>query len=527
MLAKTFRRATFELTSTMGLRAFALALGVLCFTPTTALAWKYHEHFEIGRESYRCACYWLLSEAKVETGDAASCPLTSGPDDDSIKPEEPLDEIAKALLTTIACPQSALSIAFDRYGQATALANDHLAAPADLESLEGQRDTVSFVTYALRAVEDGDHFHPRAPLMWQQHHLEALDLAEWANQTLIRPAIGRVSIDARTRKDFAKILYENAFGDHFIQDSFAAGHMGMNRGATRPTAANNFHDRQNYTGRVVRDGIGHIWRTHGDSKLHWPLSGKTEVLRAATYSVYDTLRAFVVGHRDGGIGRRVTELLPVAYCLGNACEEVERIARSTGTQGADRPALLDTPSTNWVGLQLTHTAASVIGAPGIEYRHALGERGFLRNQINVVTSFPIGSTFAFRFDVGFGVITPALRPSEATSIYVRGGLVVPLHAAYGSALTFDLALGLLNETCVDACQQAAAREGDDERGIFGGYLGPRMNLELGRIALLQAFVEPFYAADYGGNAFWGLGFGVVLSKGTKVSTPELFPGPPL
>jgi hypothetical protein len=521
---------SFAVRSARMVLASGLASLLTWLVPPSARAWDYHEHFEIGRESYRCACAWLWAESdptRALPHVLAECPLATNQSSKYLQDEKALETTAKSLVDDLVCAPEAVDAYIERYGQATALAGDHLAGPADFESLEGQRDTVSFVTYALRAVEDADHFHPIAPLKWRDEHLNALDLAETANRHLRARSVGTIAVDSEAHRDLFHVLYLNAFGDHFIQDSFVAGHMAMNRAATRPTAAQNYHDRINYKGRVVRDGAGHIWRTHGDGKLHWPHSGKSEVLRASALSVYDTLRAFVTGRRSAAISLHVAELLPVEYCEGEGCDEVERSARSSGTQGADQPLLRSAPNTRWVGLMLAHTSAKVTGAPGIEYRHAIGERGFLRNQLSAVTSFPIGSSFAFRLDLAFGVITPALRPSEATSLYLRAGPVIPLHASYGSALTFDLALGLFDETCVDACRQAAKKFGASEKGSVGIYLGPHMNFEVGRILMLQAFVEPFYAADYAGRWFAGLGFGVMLSKGTKVIAPTLFPGPPL
>jgi hypothetical protein len=64
--------------------------------------------------------------------------------------------------------------------------------------------------------------------------------------------------------------YENAFADHYLQDSYASGHMGFNRRASSAAAAKVFHDYWNRRGRVVSNRAGARWLAYGDGRLGGP-----------------------------------------------------------------------------------------------------------------------------------------------------------------------------------------------------------------------------------------------------------------
>jgi hypothetical protein len=517
-------------------RSITAMLLILAFGEARqASAWKYHEHTAVGRESYRCACLWLLEDIGARTSENGVCPLTvidGATGRPVLNDGQKKNELTKSLIRDVMCTPTQLDTLVERYGQATALAGDHLGDPKEFEYIDGQRNTVSIVVYALRALSDGDHFHPRSPLLWSEWHLEALRAARSARAIVKakQRATGAEAPDDLTnaseplRQLFFRMLYVNAFGDHFLQDAFAAGHMGSNRGATRPTAAQVFHDKHNRLGRVVRDARGCVWLTHGDGQLHWFHSGRDELLAAAAFSVYDALYTFATGLAEPQLTEAVRERLPTSYCSASAADCRAQLPKRRRTCAQSR----EHGSASWRPLAAMHNPAMVKFAPGVEYRHAFDfqDGGYLRNQFNLVASFPISTAYGVRVEVAAGVITPALRPSSATSLYTRGGLVVPIHADYGSALSIDLALGGFNEVCIDQCALAPGVVlADYDRGLAGAFLGPRVNLEIGRIILIQGFVEPFLGADYGGRGAAGLGLGVTLSKGSVVNEPTLFPGP--
>ena len=98
---------------------------------------------------------------------------------------------------------------------------------------------------------------------------------------------------------FEEAIYDSAFGDHFLQDSFASGHMGFNRPASSAAAAKVFHDEWNRRGRTVSNRRGEVWKTYGDGRLETEnREGRMHLLAAATESVYAVLAAFVLGEYD-------------------------------------------------------------------------------------------------------------------------------------------------------------------------------------------------------------------------------------
>ena len=107
-------------------------------------------------------------------------------------------------------------------------------------------------------------------------------------------------------------IFESAFADHYLQDSFAAGHMGFNRAASSAAAAKSFHDAWNARGRVATDRAGHRWVTFGDGRLDDPANeeGRRHLIEAATLSVRGVLTAFVLGARVPADEIAVWQILP-------------------------------------------------------------------------------------------------------------------------------------------------------------------------------------------------------------------------
>jgi hypothetical protein len=175
------------------------------------------------------------------------------------------------------------------YGDATAIAGDYVGHPSELLSATGAWRFSSRKHYFLLALENSTHFNPTANQTWRDYHQDALDRA-----------LAAAAIDGLPLLEvWAQALRENAFADHMLHDSFAAGHMGFNRRASSAAAAKRFHDFWNERGRMVKDRRGESWRTYGDGRLGDPANeaGRRHVLEAATRSVRDLLLTFVFGHR--------------------------------------------------------------------------------------------------------------------------------------------------------------------------------------------------------------------------------------
>jgi hypothetical protein len=244
-----------------GVVAAAVALA-----PATAVGWATTEHQQIGRLAYAQAC--------VEITSAAAATKASVP--------------GVATRLEIACGRNSATMA-DIYGDATAIAGDFLGDPSEFLSQSGAWRFTSQKSYYLLALENSAHFNPMSTQSWGEYHGKAIDEA----------LAGAHGDGLETIRRFQLALQESAFADHFLQDSFAAGHMGFNRTASSAAASKSFHDTWNKRGRIVSDRNGDRWVTYGDGRLNRPEneSAKRHVQDAATMSVRNVLRAFVLGQR--------------------------------------------------------------------------------------------------------------------------------------------------------------------------------------------------------------------------------------
>jgi hypothetical protein len=243
-----------------------LAVAGVLLAPATAAGWGTLEHQQIGQTAYEQAC------ADIATAVAAQKPAPPG--------------VGTRL--EIACGRNMATVA-DIYGDATAIAGDFLGDPSEFMSQAGAWRFKSNKSYYLLALENSDHFNPMSTQSWADYHEKAIGEA----------LAGARSEGLETVRRFQLALQESAFADHFLQDSFAAGHMGFNRTASSAAASKSFHDAWNARGRVVTDRNGDRWVTFGDGRLNEPANedGRRHVQAAATMSVRNVLRAFVLGAR--------------------------------------------------------------------------------------------------------------------------------------------------------------------------------------------------------------------------------------
>ena len=188
------------------------------------------------------------------------------------------------------------------YGDATAIAGDFLGHPSEFLSHAGAWRFHSNKSYYLLALENSAHFNPTSTRSWAEYHQQAIAYA----------LVGAAGQGLTTVEQFQLALFESAFADHYLQDSFAAGHMGFNRAASSAAAAKSFHDAWNARGRVATDRAGDRWVTFGDSRLDDPANaeGRRHVLEAATLSIRGVLTAFVLGARVPDDEIAVWQLLP-------------------------------------------------------------------------------------------------------------------------------------------------------------------------------------------------------------------------
>ena len=320
--AQVARRAR----SGRGLPALSAFLTSLAFVAplawaSRAQAWASVEHQEIGRGSYLRAC-----------ADLTATVASHG------KPEAP-EAGVKARFERV-CGAN-LPVLAKLYGDATAIAGDFLGHPSEFLSQSGAWRFHSKKSYYLLALENSAHFNPTSTRSWAEYHQQAIAYA----------LAGAAGEGLTSVEQFQLALFESAFADHYLQDSFAAGHMGFNRAASSAAAAKSFHDAWNARGRVATDRAGHRWVTFGDGRLDNPANeeGRRHVMEAATLSVRGVLTAFVLGARVPEDEIAVWQILPFTI---EAPELLADVAEVFVKEGPERATQTKTDD-ELVPLQLT------------------------------------------------------------------------------------------------------------------------------------------------------------------------------
>jgi len=433
------------------LGVLALAGSMLAW-PRPAPAWDYVEHLALGTEAYRAACEHLRAELSGDPGPSA--------------------EVATRL--EIACDN--LDIVSELYGQATALAGDRFERPEDFLSTSAGWKAASRKQYLGLALANSTHFHPYAPREWRRYHAEAMAHALAASHTR-----GLDAVDGLQRA-----LYENAFADHFLADSFSAGHMGFNRSASSVAASLAYHDAWNRKGRVVRNRRGESWRTYGDGRLDATgnADGRAHVLQASTLSIEGLLRAFVTGKRDSGHELDIWRALPFVIEAPELPSLTDRMLGSDHG-GSDLHPL---GAINWPARKDRVIDLRTLVSGPID-----GGSPIVATLIGFHVSLPLVST---RIHLGLGAAVP--HGPRDFHFAADIGLTSHLGLTNDGVLDHQLGLGALWEARTDGISGS----------LWGGYL---LNVELGR-NLVQLQVGPALLAPEREIGFAAaIGFARVLS----------------
>jgi hypothetical protein len=343
----------------------ALAALAWLILEAPAFGWTTPEHQEIGRDAYTGACAQLRGTVASL---AARDPTVAAR----------LERVCGANLPVLA----------RLYGDGTAIAGDFLGHPSEFLSQTGAWRFSSKKHYWLLALENSQHFNPTSTRAWAEYHQQAV---AYALAAAAAPGVASV-------QQLELALFENAFADHYLQDSFAAGHMGFNRAASSAAAAKSFHDTWNRRGRVVTDRAGDRWVSHGDGRLDEPTNagGKQHLMQAATLSVRSLLSAFVRGVPDPEDEMAVWQILPFTIEAPQLLTDVMEIFVKEPAsddaliplQVAIRPATKDlvTTATFWSAASfaaprdpiLALVAGIELGIPFVPAQTYLGAGGTLR-----------------------------------------------------------------------------------------------------------------------------------------------------
>lgn len=278
----------------------AVALHVLA--PRSGFGWAGREHRAIGAESYIAACKRLAPSKDRDPQTAQRFELACGN----------------------------LEVQAFLYGQGTAVSGDFLADPGDFLTALGVSVVTQRRNYWRLALTNIAHFHPLATREWRDFHKDA-----------VAEALAAATVQGVEQiQQFEQAFYDSAFGDHFLQDSFSAGHMGFDRSASSAAAAKGFHDEWNRRGRWVSNRQGAMWKTYGDGRLDREESrdARQHVLAASTESVYGVLATFVLGQADPSADFAVWR--EVAYTVEDPeiLPELEKLFG--GSESLTRPELL-------------------------------------------------------------------------------------------------------------------------------------------------------------------------------------------
>jgi hypothetical protein len=325
-----------------------LAFGVLVLRASTARGWASPEHQQIGRAAYLRAC--------TDLGPAAAARSAAG-------------DAGVGARFEYACGRN-MAVLAGLYGDATAIAGDFLSHPSEFLSESGAWRFSSKKHYLLLALENSSHFNPMATRSWAEYHERAVDDALAASREQGVAGVLRLQLAS----------HESAFADHFLQDSFAAGHMGFNRRASSAAAAKSFHDAWNARGRVVTDRSGNRWTTYGDEHLDDPANadGRTHVMDVAARSVRHVLQAYVLGERRADEELAIWDSLPFAIEAPELLPDVAEVLPIEPTTpdrqlvpllGSIRPARKDFVGsvTFWSAAPFEHPGDAVVaGVAGVE-----------------------------------------------------------------------------------------------------------------------------------------------------------------
>ena len=395
-----------------------------------AQAWNFSEHKEIGLQAYKRACQGLADAAV---------------------------DVASQRRLALACGRS---VTFGEvFSQACAIAGDHVDSPEDLTSALGGARATSAINYFSLALLNNEHFQPFSRRTWQVHHARAASAA----------------LDVQLADEYMRwerALFLEAFAQHFLQDSFAAGHMGFNRAASGATASKVFHDEWNDRGRFVHAPNGAGWYTCGDGHYGSAscASGREHLVAAATSSLSVILRAFVSGDAQADKEALVGLLIPDEAGEGFVSAFFERFRREHGCS-ASRPAPKYGPSgLEW---EAGHDCPSPPAHPDsrtdqadIEYRSLL----YIRQPAT------------YRVQAGFEVYV-ASSPGGA---YMAEGGTLGFHRDFNVPFWFSLDLNVFlgwgGNTVMQVKSGPAMGFSYDLSILRSGYGFVRFGLEVGALA---------------------------------------------
>jgi hypothetical protein len=429
-------------------------LASTCLGPPAARAWTFREHEEVGSLGYAEACRRLEQRYAMDGAPAA----------------------VRGRLA-VACRDVDVNALL--YGKANGTAGDRITDPEEFLSSIGAFRATSRVHYLRLKMVNSTHFHPKSAREWRTYHRQALRRAVQASAMS-----GLDQIDA-----LELAVYENAFADHFLQDSFCAGHMGFNRPASSAAATLVFHDAWNAKGRIVRNRDGISWRTYGDEGLNRPenAEGRRQVIAATSKSVYDVLLTFIEGKRSPEEELAIWRSLPFTIEAPSMRAPVEALlavlAERAEPTGLDPLAAINLPARKDTSLEGWTMAAG----PFARHRPLLGVLGGLTLSVPFLSPMIYGGLGGSRGP-----------DEERTRLIGELGLLRPLGLTNDGVISHEVLAGVVWRARLDELTGM----------VQASY---RINAELGR-TLVRLQVGPAYRLGEGEIGYYvSVGIGYLLS----------------
>jgi hypothetical protein len=384
------------------LRGLAFGLVFATLPALSLRAWNGLEHEKIGTTAFGRACtearslYSTSTEAEVANRLGLACR--------AVGESSP--------------PGSAVFTYSDRAGFWSKMAADHVTSPEQLtESRLGSR-VGNRKQMARIAIDNVEHFHPDSFNSWRDFHKKALQKATSASS----------GSGITLSELFEGALAAESFAQHYLQDSFAAGHMGFNRAASSNAATLSYHRRMSRKGRCVANKDGEAWFTHGDGYLNASDRSGEHVIEASAASYFDFLEAFIGGRPNSSGYQKVEAKFPATF-------------------NSDVRTAMDCEyAPGWPTLETVYPPAPGVSAfetfivsdrsfdPPTGYGIMLG--------LNVDLRSPIKTGFSESPTRLFGYVGSTLRETGLRDFWVDGGLGIQVGTSARGFLTHELGAGV-------------------------------------------------------------------------------------
>lgn len=363
-------------------------------------AWSGPEHVNIGSNAYNRAC-----------GIARS--LYSNSTDADVASR--LHVACKAVGDSAPVPSRSPMFSYsDLAGDWSMLAGDHIMSPDQLTASRLGGQVGGYRRMARSAIDNVEHFHPDSFRAWRDNHGMALELAARASTA------SGISLDKR----FEGALAAEAFAQHYLQDSFAAGHMGFNRLTSSNAATLNYHRRMSRKGRCVANEEGEAWFTFGDGYLDERDEAAEHVINAAALSFIDFLEAFIIGRVNSSGHQKVAAKFPATFS-----DSMKSAADCRYAVGWPTLKAVKMPAPGVSAFEIFIASDQSLYAPA-GYAVMLGLNFDVRLPIKV--GFNVNPTRVFAY------VGTTLRDTGPNDVWVDGGLGWQVGTSVRGFLTHEL-----------------------------------------------------------------------------------------